>query len=43
VLDVEKKLVAKDRTCFLCHENHAVTMKASATIKAGFHGQGGSK
>lgn len=43
VLDVEKKLAPKDRTCFLCHENHAVTVKTSAKDKSGFHGQGGPK
>lgn len=43
VLDVEKKLAPKDRTCFLCHENHTVTVKATATVKSGFHGQGGPK
>jgi hypothetical protein len=41
VADVEKKLPAKDRTCFLCHENHTVSVKESAKNKSGFHGQGG--
>jgi hypothetical protein len=43
VQDVEKKLSAKDRTCFLCHDNHTVTLKESAKTKAGFHAQGEAK
>lgn len=44
VADVEKKLAAKDRTCFRCHENHTVAVKASAAqTKSGFHAQGGAQ
>jgi len=43
VEDVETKLPAKDRTCFLCHDQHTVAIKDTAKIKAGFHGQGGVK
>jgi len=43
VTDVEKKLPAKERTCFVCHENHRVTIKADAKIKSGFHQEGGAK
>ena len=43
VVDVEKKLAAKDRTCFFCHENHSVAVKDPAKGKAGFHRQGGAK
>lgn len=42
VADVEKKLSAKERSCFLCHENHLVTVKATAKIKSGFHQEGGA-
>ncbi|MEK6698533.1 MAG: hypothetical protein AABZ10_05750 [Nitrospirota bacterium] len=43
VVDVQKKLPAKDRTCFLCHEHHTAAVKESAKNKTGFHGQGGGK
>ena len=43
VADVEKKFSQKDRTCFLCHDQHTVAVKESAKNKAGFHGQGGGK
>jgi len=43
VADVEKKFPQKDRTCFLCHDQHTVTVKESAKNKAGFHVQGGGK
>lgn len=41
VMDVEKKLMGKERTCFLCHDNHTVAVKAAASSKSGFHVQGG--
>jgi hypothetical protein len=43
VADVQKKLPARDRTCFLCHEHHTAAVKESAKNKTGFHGQGGGK
>lgn len=43
VADVEKKLAAKDRSCFLCHEGHRVTVKDAAKGKSGFHQGGASK
>jgi len=44
VADVEKKLAAKDRTCFACHTNHTVAVKdAAAKDKAGFHQEGGAQ
>lgn len=42
VADVEKKLSPKERSCFLCHDNHRVTVKATAKIKSGFHQEGGA-
>ncbi len=42
VADVEKKLAANERSCFLCHEHHRVTVKATAKIKSGFHQEGGA-
>ncbi|MDH4164002.1 MAG: hypothetical protein OEW15_15135 [Nitrospirota bacterium] len=42
VADVEKKLSAKERTCFLCHDNHRVTVKDTAKVKSGFHQEGGA-
>jgi hypothetical protein len=43
VADVEKRLPAKNRSCFSCHDNHAVSLKDAASGKAGFHGRGGVK
>jgi predicted CXXCH cytochrome family protein len=44
VADVEKKLPAKQRTCFLCHEHHTVAVKeAAAKEKSGFHREGGAQ
>jgi hypothetical protein len=43
VLQVEKKLTTKNRTCFLCHDHHTVAVKEPAKAKAGFHGRGGAK
>ena len=43
VASVQKKLSAKEQTCFLCHEHHTVAVKESAKMKTGFHGQGGGK
>jgi hypothetical protein len=42
VADVQKKMGAKERTCFACHENHTVTLKNTAKVKSGFHGKGGA-
>jgi hypothetical protein len=43
VADVEGKLPAKQRTCFLCHDNHTVAVKeAAAREKSGFHREGGA-
>lgn len=43
VASVQKKLPAKEQTCFLCHEHHTVAVKESAKSRTGFHGQGGGK
>jgi hypothetical protein len=43
VADIQKKLPAKEQTCFLCHEHHTVAVKESAKNRTGFHGQGGGK
>lgn len=33
----------KIKTCFVCHDHHTVALIPSATVKTGFHSQGGSK
>ena len=43
VADVEKKMPAKNKSCFFCHDNHRVTLKDAAREKSGFHRQGGAK
>ncbi len=43
VASVQKKLPAREQTCFLCHEHHTVAVKESAKNRTGFHGQGGEK
>lgn len=43
VADVEKSFPVKERSCFLCHDNHTVALKETARIRAGFHGTGGAK
>ncbi len=42
VADVKKNLSPKERSCFVCHEGHRVTVRADAKIKSGFHKEGGA-
>ena len=44
VADMEAKLPAKDRTCFLCHDNHTVAARETAVKERhGFHQEGGAR